>query len=76
VVVFAAEAGAAERAAAARTVNGKLMGRAEPGGHYLQVPTRGNEAGLRIAANQLSLLPQVRQVGSRACPGFSRDTTS
>jgi hypothetical protein len=75
-VVFAPRAGAAERAAAARTVNGKLIGQLEPGSYYLRVPTRGSEAGLRIAANQLSLLPQVRQVGSRACPATSRDTTS
>ena len=73
VVVFAPEAGAAERAAAARKVDGKLLGRVtsgEPGAYYLRVPSGGGgeEYRLRAAADQLILLNMVRQVGSRACP--------
>jgi len=76
VVVFTKEAGARERATAARRVKGKLVGQAEPGAYYLRVPAGGGEVGLRHAADQLSLLPQVRQVGSRSCPPRSRDTAS
>ena len=68
VVVFAPEAGSAERAAAAKSVDGKLVGSAEPGAYYLQVPARGQEHLLRAAADQLVQLAYVRQVGSRACP--------
>jgi len=73
VVVFAPEAGAAERAAAARKVDGKLLGRVtsgEPGAYYLRLPSGGGgeEYRLRAAADQLILLDKVRQVGSRACP--------
>ena len=73
VVVFSPEAGAAERAAAARKVDGKLLGRVtsgEPGAYHLRVPSGGGgeEYRLRAAADQLILLDVVRQVGSRACP--------
>src|SRR5688572_13131588 len=68
VVVFAPEAGAAERAAAAENVGGKVLGPAEPGAWYIKLPAGGGEAGLRAAADQLSLVTGVRQVGSRACP--------
>jgi len=71
VVVFAPEAGAAERAAAAKSVEGTLLGpvtSGEPGAYYLRVPSDGEEYGLRVAADQLILLDMVRQVGSRACP--------
>ena len=71
VVVFAPEAGAAERAAAARNVEGTLLGPATsggPGAYYLRVPSGGEEYRLRVAADQLILLDMVRQVGSRACP--------
>ena len=68
VVVFAPEAGPAERAAAAKSVDGKLVGSAEPGAYYLKVPARGQEHLLRAAADQLVQLAYVRQVGSRACP--------
>jgi hypothetical protein len=71
VVVFAPEAGAAERAAAAKSVDGALLGQAtsgEPGAYYLRVPSGGEEYRLRVAADQLILLDMVRQVGSRACP--------
>ena len=76
VVVFAEESGTRERAAAARSVKGKLIGQAEPGAYYLRVPRGGGEVGLRDAADQLIRLPQVRQVGSRSCPPRSRDTAS
>jgi hypothetical protein len=71
VIVFGPEAGARERAAAAKSVDGKLLGpvgSGEPGGYYLRVPTGGNEFRLRLASDQLIQLPQVRQVGSRTCP--------
>ena len=73
VVVFAPEAGAAERAAAAKSVHGTLLGRVtsgEPGAYYLRVPSGGGgeEYRLRAAADQLIQLDKVRQVGSRACP--------
>ena len=71
VVVFAPEAGAAERVAAAKNVEGTLLGPAtsgEPGAYYLRVPSGGEEYRLRVAADQLILLDMVRQVGSRACP--------
>jgi len=73
VVVFAPEAGAAQRAAAAKSVEGTLLGRVtagEPGAYYLRVPSGGGgeEYRLRAAADQLILLDKVRQVGSRACP--------
>ena len=70
VVVFSSEAGARERAQVARTVEGKLLGplESEPGAYYLRVPARGQEFKLRAAADELARLPQVRQVGSRACP--------
>ena len=68
VVVFAPEASARERAAAAESVGGKVLGPAEPGAYYIKLPAGGGEAGLRAAADQLSLVTVVRQVGSRACP--------
>lgn len=70
VVVFTPEAGKRERAAAAKTVAGKLLGpvSSEPGAYYLRVPTGGQEYRLRVAADQLIQLAQVKQVGSRACP--------
>lgn len=71
VVVFTAESGPAQRAAAARSIKGKLVGRATPVGYYIQVPGGGGEMSLRAYADQLSQLRQVRQVGSRACPPIS-----
>jgi hypothetical protein len=73
VVVFARDATAEERATAAATVRGKLVGSPEPGTFYLRVPAKGDEYRLRAAADQLSLLPQVRQVGNRACPTIGSD---
>ena len=75
VVVFASDAGPAERAAAAKSVDGKLVGSAEPGAYYLQVPARGQEHLLRAAADQLVQLAYVRQVGSRACPAVRSEPT-
>ena len=74
VVVFAPEAGAAVRAAAAKSVNGRVVGSSEPGAYYVRLPRGRGEAGLRAAADDLSRLPQVRQVGSRACPALPGDT--
>ena len=71
VVVFTAESGAAQRAAAARSIKGKLVGRATPAGYYIRVPGGGGEMKLRAYADQLSQLRQVREVGSRACPPIS-----
>ena len=71
VIVFAPEAGAAERAAAAKTVDGTLLGSVtsgEPGAYYLRVPSGGDEYRLRVAADRLIQLDMIRQVGSRACP--------
>ena len=70
VVTFTPESGRAERAAAAKSVRGKLLGQvpSEPGAYYLSVPSGGQEYRLRAAADQLVLQPQVRQVGTRACP--------
>lgn len=71
VIVFAPEAGAGERAAAAESVDGRLLGLApsgQPGAYYLEVPSGGEEHRLRAAADQLILLGTVRQVGARACP--------
>jgi hypothetical protein len=70
VVVFTPEAGKRERAAAAKTVAGKLLGpvSSEPGAYYLRVPADGQEFRLRAAADELAQLAQVQQVGSRACP--------
>jgi len=70
VVVFTPEAGKRERAAAAKSVAGKLLGpvTSEPGAYYLRVPAEGREFRLRVAADQLIQLAQVKQVGSRACP--------
>jgi hypothetical protein len=76
VIVFAPDATAEERAAAATTVRGKLVSSPEPGALYLRVPTGGDEYRLRDAADQLALLPQVREVGSRACRTTPLDTTS
>jgi hypothetical protein len=75
VVVFAPEAGPAERAAAAKSVDGKLVGTPEPGAYYLQVPARGQDHLLRAAADQLVQLGYVRQVGSRACPAVRSEPT-
>lgn len=78
VVVFAPDARAAERAAVARTVDGKLLGSVtsgEPGAYYLRVPSGGDEYRLRVVADRLILLDMVRQVGSRSCPPLPpRDT--
>jgi hypothetical protein len=70
VVVFTPEAGKRERAAAAKSVAGKLLGpvSSEPGAYYLRVPAEGQEFRLRVAADQLIQLAHVKQVGSRACP--------
>jgi hypothetical protein len=71
VVVFAPEAGAAERTVAAKSVDGTLLGAVMsegPSAYYLRVPSGGEESRLRVAADQLILLDMVRQVGSRACP--------
>jgi hypothetical protein len=71
VVIFAPEAGAADRTAAAKSVDGTLLGpvaAGEPGAYYLGVPSGGEEYRLRVAADQLIQLAMVRQVGSRACP--------
>jgi hypothetical protein len=78
VIVFAPEARAAERAAIAKTVDGRLLGlvtSGEPGAYYLRVPSGGNEYQLRVAADRLILLDMVRQVGSRTCPPPPPDTT-
>ena len=75
VVLFAPEAVARERTAAAKSVAGILLGPAgagEPGAFYIRVPAGGSEFQLRHASDQLILLPQVRQVGSRACPPPAR----
>jgi len=71
VIVFAPEAGKGERAAAAESVDGRLLGpvgSGEPGAYYLRVPSEGDEYRLRTAADQLIQQANVRQVGSRACP--------
>lgn len=70
VVVFRPDAGARERAAAVRSVKGKLLGPvgAEPGAYYVRVPAGGQEFRLRSAADELAQLAAVQQVGSRACP--------
>jgi hypothetical protein len=78
VIVFAPEARAAERAAIAKTVDGRLLGSVtsgQPGAYYLRVPSGGNEYQLRVAADRLILLDMVRQVGSRTCPPPPPDTT-
>jgi hypothetical protein len=78
VVVFAPEAGRAERAALVREVRGKLLGpvSSEPGAYYLRVPTGGQEHRLRAAADELVRSGLVRQVGSRACPSLTPADTS
>ena len=68
VVLFAPDARARQRAAIAKSVKGKLVSSAEPGLYYVRLPSGGGEAGLRAAADQLSRMAEVRQVGSRACP--------
>jgi hypothetical protein len=78
VVEFTPRAGARERAAAAKSVHGKLLKPVKSGtprAYYLRVPSGGQEFRLRAAADQLIRLPQVQQVGSRACPALPRDTT-
>jgi len=75
VVVFAPKTGSAERAAAAKSVDGKLVGSAEPGAYYLQVPAKGQEHLLRAAADRLVQLGYVRRVGSRACPAVRSEPT-
>jgi hypothetical protein len=69
VVVFAPEAEAKERAAAAEGVDGRLLGAVpgDPGAYYLRLSS-GGEYSLRAASDQLILMAQVRQVGSRSCP--------
>jgi hypothetical protein len=78
VVVFTPETGSADRAAAAKSVKGRLLGQvvSEPGAYYLWVPAAGQEYGLRAAADQLIRFPAVRQVGSRACPSPNSADTS
>jgi hypothetical protein len=71
VIVFGPEAGVQERAAAAKSVDGKLLGpvsSGERGAYYLRVPGGGGEYGLRAAADQLIQSGKVQQVGTRACP--------
>jgi hypothetical protein len=71
VIVFAPEAGAADRAAVAKAVGGTLLGSVtsgEPGAYYLRVPSGGDEYRLRVAADRLIQFDMVRQVGSRTCP--------
>ena len=75
VVIFAPEVGPSERAAVAKSVDGKLVGSAEPGAYYLQIPAKGQEHLLRAAADRLIQEGHVRQVGSRACPVLPADTT-
>lgn len=70
VVVFAPDADKRERAAAAESVAGKLLGpvSSEPGAYYVRVPTDGEEYRLRAAADELAQQAPVQRVGSRACP--------
>jgi hypothetical protein len=71
VIVFAPEATAAERAAIAKSVHGKLLGlvpSGEAGSYYLAVPSGGNEYALRVFADRLIQLDMVRQVEARSCP--------
>ena len=78
VIVFAPQARAAQRAAIAKTVDGRLLGSVTgaPGAYYLRVPSGGSEYQLRVAADRLILLDMVRQVGSRTCPSLPpTDTT-
>lgn len=75
VVVFAPEARRADRAAAARSVDGTLLGpvvSGDPGAYYVGVPSGGEEWRLRLAADRLIQVEVVRQVGSRACPQIPR----
>jgi len=76
VVLFAPEAGSRERAAVARSVRGKLLSSPEPGVYYIRLRPGGGAAGLRAAADQLSRMPEVRQVGSRSCPPPSSSDTA
>jgi hypothetical protein len=71
VIVFAPEAKAADRAAIAKSVHGKLLGlvpSGEAGAYYLGVPSGGNEYALRVFADRLIQLAMVRQVEARSCP--------
>lgn len=71
VIVFAPEAKAADRAAIAKSVHGKLLGlvpSGEAGAYYLGVPSGGNEYALRVFADRLIQLNMVRQVEARGCP--------
>ena len=71
VIVFAPEAKAADRAAIAKSVHGKLLGlvpSGEAGAYYLGVPSGGNEYALRVFADRLIQLGMVRQVEARSCP--------
>jgi hypothetical protein len=71
-VVFFPDVRAAERAAVARRVNGKLLGRAgDEGSYYLQVPGDGSDR-LRAVADQVIRLPGVQEVGTRTCPPISQ----
>jgi hypothetical protein len=78
VVTFAPETERVERVAAARSVQGRLLGAvpSEPGAYYLRVPTEGQEFRLRAAADQLIRSDVVRQVGSRTCPSAISPDTS
>lgn len=71
VIVFTSYASAEEKTAAAKAVQGTLLGLvsgADPGTYYLRVPSGGQEYQLRLAADKLARLAQVKQVGSRSCP--------
>ena len=71
VILFAPEATAADRAAIAKSVHGKLLGlvpSGEAGAYYLGVPSGGNEYALRVFADRLIQLAMVRQVEARSCP--------
>ena len=71
VIGFTPYASAEEKTAAAQAVQGTLLGQvsgAEPGTYYLRVPSGGQEYQLRLAADKLAQLAQVKQVGSRSCP--------
>jgi hypothetical protein len=78
VIVFAPEAGRADRATLVKEVRGKLLGpvSSEPGAYYLRVPTGGQEHRLRAAADELVRSGLVRRVGSRACPSPAPADTS
>jgi hypothetical protein len=70
-IVFAPEADGPTRAAVARSVHGKLVGRTgsgDPDSYYLRAPAEGNDYVLRAIADRLIGRPEVRQVGATVCP--------